>query len=75
MSGIVFLNGKNFHIEKIEDKYVIYYEDNGSCYKVEVLDKEISEPIKVGEFEEIVKLNDGRYLKRVNDLIVISKGE
>ncbi len=74
MSGTIFLNGKNFHIEKIEQKYIIYYEDNGSCYKVEVLDNEFSEPIKIGEFEEIVKLSDGRYVKRVNDLIVISKG-
>ncbi len=75
MSGIVFLNGNNFHIEKLEDKLMVYYENNGSCYKVEVVDKEISEPIKIGEFEEIIKLKDGRYIKRVNDLIVISKGE
>ena len=73
MSGIVFLNGKNFHIEKSGEKLIIYYEDNGSCFKVEVLDKQISEPIKIGEFEEIIKLSDGRYVKRVNDLIVIVK--
>ncbi len=73
MSGIVFLNGKNFHIEKADEKLIIYYENNGNCYTVEVLNDEISQPIKIGEFEEIIKLNDGRYVKRVNDLIVISK--
>ena len=53
----------------------MYYYDNGNCYKVEVVDKEISQPIKMGEFEEIIKLKDGRYVKRVNDLMLISKGE
>ena len=75
MSAIVFLNGNNFHIEKIEDKYVVYYQNEGSCYKVEVVNNVISQPIKLSQVEEIAKLKDGRYVKRVNDLIVISEGE
>ena len=75
MSAIVFLNGNNFHIEKSENNYTIYYHDNGICYKVEVVDKIISQPVKMGEFEEIIKLKDNRYVKRVNDLILISEGE
>ncbi len=71
MSTKIFYSGSNFHIQKNDSEYTIFFEENGEYYKAIYLDGEISQKVKVGEFNEIVYLSDNRKLKRIDDLSVI----
>lgn len=66
----VLNKGENYHVIKDGDAYLIYYGLDGWLYK-QTVNGNVSKPIKLSACDEILKLHDGKYIKRVRDVLTV----
>ncbi|MBQ3234804.1 MAG: hypothetical protein IJA97_01425 [Clostridia bacterium] len=72
MYTYVINKGKSYHVNKLDDGYEITYSLDGVLYS-QVVNGEVNAPVKVGLYDERVKLFDGKYLNRVRGTLTISE--
>lgn len=70
----VLEKGDNYHIAKLNENYIIRYAKEERLYKQEINGVTVN-PIKLSACNEIIRLYDGKYIKRVRDVLTIGKEE
>lgn len=70
----VLEKGENYHITKTYGGYAIRYGAGGRLYKQEI-NGGVLNPVKLSTYDEIIRLCDGKYIKRVRDVLTVGKEE
>ncbi len=66
--------GENYHVIKTDGGYIVRYALDGRLYEQEVTSV-TKKPTMLSSCDEMVRLNDGKYLKRVRDVLTVGKEE
>ncbi len=66
--------GENYHVIKTDGGYIVRYALDGRLYEQEVTNV-TKKSINLSSCDEILRLNDGKYIKRVRDVLSVGKEE
>lgn len=70
----VLEKGENYHVAVFNDEIVVRFNYGGRLYK-QTLNGGLSKPVKLSACDEIIRLYDGKYVKRVRDVLTVGKEE
>jgi hypothetical protein len=73
MSTINITNGYDYHIVKSQDGYEIFYNDKDKLFKLQINNGKVVSDKVVDYCQEKIPLIDGKFLKRVRELLTISE--
>lgn len=71
MSTINLEYGKNYHINKTQNGYVVTYVNKGKMYNQEIDNGVLKKPTVVDYCDEVVPLLDGCVIKRNREILFI----
>ncbi len=66
----VLEKGENYHIVKTESGYLIFFKISDRLYKQEI-SSGVQKPSKLTPCDEMIRLYDGKYIKRVRDALMV----